>query len=113
MSSGKLVSTTVRLAALAGVLYGARHVDVNQLLAAVTPSAGTDVTPVHGPCVDLNRASRAQLERIIHIDAARSREILELRLVEPFHSLDDLDRISGLGTGWIRDVKAQRLACVG
>ena len=106
------VSTVVKLAALAALVYGARHVDVRGLAASLTPSSGTAVRPASGPCVDLNAADRGQLERIAHIDAARSREVIEQRLVEPFHALGDLDRISGMGPGWIRDVERQGLACV-
>ncbi|HKK27572.1 MAG TPA: helix-hairpin-helix domain-containing protein [Gemmatimonadota bacterium] len=112
MKSGKLVSSAVKLAALAVVVYGARHVDIHRLLASVESPDYDRVAPAAGPCVDINSASRADLQRIIHVDGDRSREIMEHRLVEPFRSLDDLDRISGMGDGWIQDIRNQHLACV-
>lgn len=112
MRSGKLTSAAVKLAALAVVVYGARHVDIHRLLASVETPDYQRVAPAAGPCVDLNSASRADLMRIVHVDGDRSREIMEHRLVQPFRSLDDLDRISGMGDGWIQDVRSQGLACV-
>lgn len=63
-------------------------------------------------CVDINRAPAEQLRRIIHVDQARSAEIIRLRQARPFRSVDELTRVSGIGAARVRDIKAQGLACV-
>jgi DNA uptake protein ComE-like DNA-binding protein len=63
-------------------------------------------------CVDINRASVEQLRRIIHIDEVRAREIVTLRRERTFASVDQLNRVRGIGPARIRDIKEQGLACV-
>lgn len=60
-------------------------------------------------CVDLNDASQKDLEKIIHIGPARAEAIVEAR---PFNSVDDLQRISGIGAQRLADIKEEGLACV-
>src|SRR5699024_2600916 len=60
-------------------------------------------------CVDLNNASQKDLEQIIHIGPARAEAIVEAR---PFNSVDDLQRISGIGSQRLADIKEEGLACV-
>jgi DNA uptake protein ComE-like DNA-binding protein len=120
-----LLSFVARAAILGIIVYAALHVDFRRLVEATRwsapsersePSVGEspskDALPAVGPCVDVNTASRSDLERIIHIGANRSREIMERRLVRPFSSLDDLRRVTGLGTGDLEDIRRQGLACV-
>ena len=62
--------------------------------------------------VDLNTASFTELQRIRHIGPERAREIMALREVLPLRSVDDLRRVSGLGTKRIEEIKQQGLAYV-
>lgn len=59
--------------------------------------------------IDINAAPLEELIKIIHIGEARAQELISLR---PFSSLDDLDRIKGIGPKRIEDIKAQGLAWV-
>lgn len=127
MSPRRLISLLVKLAALGLVVYAARTVDFRSLVRRIggafatagTPAASaapeTDDTaapaPV-GPCVNLNTADRADLERIVHVGGDRSRQIMEQRLVKPFASLEGLSRVTGVGPGTIEDIRRQGLACV-
>lgn len=63
-------------------------------------------------CIDINTASRKELQRIIHIGPARADEIIRLRKIRLFTSLDDLSRVTGLGEKRIEDIKDQGIACV-
>ena len=66
-------------------------------------------TPVRAQCVNINTASLNDLQRIIHIGPERATEIIRLR---PFHSVEDLARVNGIGPARLADIKAQGLACV-
>ncbi|RLL46930.1 MBL fold metallo-hydrolase [Oceanobacillus piezotolerans] len=60
-------------------------------------------------CVNINHASTEEVQEIIHIGPERAQDLISLR---PFLSVDDLERISGIGPARIADIKAQGLACV-
>lgn len=60
-------------------------------------------------CIDLNRATAEELERIIHIGPVRAEEIV---LTRPFQSVDDLISINGIGSERLADIKAEGKACV-
>jgi DNA uptake protein ComE-like DNA-binding protein len=45
-------------------------------------------------CVDLNTVTLEELQRITHIGGARAQESIALR---PFASVDELNRVSGVG----------------
>lgn len=62
--------------------------------------------------VDLNSAPFVDLQRIVHIGPERAREIIALRAIKAFKSLDDLRRVSGLGDKRIREIKEQGIAYV-
>lgn len=93
------------------------------LLTAATPasppaSTAVVITPPAAPpqpqapraaCVDINTASAAELQRIIHIGTERAQELIRRR---PYASVGDLTRISGIGASRIRDIQNQGLACV-
>ena len=79
----------------------------NQDSAAEAPSAPE---PEVSGCVNINAASLEELRQIIHIDADRANQILNLR---PFSSVDAMVRIKGIAEGRLADIKAQGLACVG
>ena len=59
--------------------------------------------------IDINTATLEDLIKIIHIGQARAVELISLR---PFASLDDLDRIKGIGPARIQDIKNQGIAFV-
>ncbi len=68
--------------------------------------------PDDEPCIDINSASFEELQEIVHIGPASAGEIIELRRQQPFRSLDDLQRVSGIGPARLADIKEQGLACV-
>lgn len=61
-------------------------------------------------CVDINTASDADIQRIIHIGPAIQLDLVNLR---PFNSVEDLSRIKGIGPARIKDIIAQGIACTG
>jgi competence protein ComEC len=71
-------------------------------------------TPVPAGCrlgqMNVNTATATELIAIIHISTARAEELVDLR---PFTSVDDLTRISGIGSARVVDIKEQDLACAG
>jgi competence protein ComEC len=58
--------------------------------------------------VNINTASVDDLQKITQIGPTRAEQMLELR---PFTSIDDMDRITGVGIATIVKIKAQGLAC--
>lgn len=61
-------------------------------------------------CIDINVASSEQLQSINQIGEERAEQIEELR---PFSSIDDMERISGIGPARVDEIKAEGLACIG
>ncbi|MBO1005444.1 MBL fold metallo-hydrolase [Pseudogracilibacillus auburnensis] len=61
-------------------------------------------------CIDINRATKQELVKIVHIGETRAEEIIQLR---PFHSIDDLMRINGISSARLKDIKAEEKACIG
>jgi competence protein ComEA len=59
--------------------------------------------PAAGGLVNLNTATRAELESLPGIGAVLAGRILDAR---PFRSVDDLDRVKGIGAKKLADVKA-------
>jgi len=83
--------------------------------------SGQDLVPTMRPSlqhleeerrVELNSASYAELQRIRHIGPARAQEIINLREILPFRSVDDLKWVAGLGAQKIEEIKEQGLAYV-
>jgi len=60
-------------------------------------------------CVDLNTASAQELQRIIHIGPERAKMIIQGR---PWHSVEELIEIDGLGEARLLDIIVQGLASV-
>ncbi|MGH2428590.1 MAG: MBL fold metallo-hydrolase [Candidatus Limnocylindria bacterium] len=85
-----------------------------QVVTPVPIAAPPPPPPVTGGCapgqVDINSATYEQLQLIIHIGPVRAAEIPSLR---PFGSVDDLDRVNGIASARLADIKAQGVACVG
>jgi len=59
--------------------------------------------------VNINTASIADLQLIIHIGPDRAQQIIDLR---PFDSLDGLLQVSGIGPARLQDIKDQGIAYV-
>lgn len=64
----------------------------------------------NGSCVDINKASEKEVQRIKHIGPASALELIKLR---PYHSVDDLVKINGIGPVRVKDIKEQGIACIG
>ncbi len=67
---------------------------------------GLDAAPAQ---VNLNTASLEELQWIIHIGPVRAQDIIAGR---PWHSVDELRKISGIGQQRLADIKEQGLAYV-
>jgi len=80
-------------------------------LAASTPTparAAGGTGAVSAPAVATNTASFEEVGRIEHIGPDRAADLICLR---PYTSVDQLERINGIGPARIRDIKAQGIAC--
>lgn len=76
-----------------------------------TEEKGTPLQTIEGEaCVDINTASREELQKIIHIGEKSAEELIALR---PYESLNKLIEINGIGTQRLDDIKEQKLACIG
>lgn len=73
-------------------------------------SQNTNSEQLTSNCININQATAEELQEIIHIGPARAEDLIEL---QPFQSVDDLTRISGIGPSRIADIKSQGLACTG
>jgi len=96
---------------------GAYTVRVERGEGAQPPPAPTPPTPAPGPapqplCIDINRAGLIELQGIIHIGPVRAQEIIDLRRIQPFRSVNDLVRVTGIGAARLADIVAEGKACV-
>ncbi|MFJ7934497.1 MBL fold metallo-hydrolase [Sporosarcina sp. NPDC096371] len=77
----------------------------------MTQKQGTLSQPTAGnSCLDINTASEEDVQQITHIGPALASELIKLR---PYHSIDELTTIKGIGPARLQDIKSQGLACVG
>lgn len=75
-------------------------------------AADLQVAPDTYGCIDINSASAASLTHIIQIGEARAAAIKEIRAIEPFTTLDELEQIRGIGSATVNAMREQGLACV-
>lgn len=61
-------------------------------------------------CIDINKATATEIEKIVHIGSERAVNLIQNR---PYESIEDLHKINGIGPARIQDITAQGLACVG
>ena len=61
-------------------------------------------------CVDINHATKDELQEIIHIGEERAEDIIDLR---PFDSVKDLERVDGIGPARLDDILDEDYACTG
>ena len=119
-----VVPTDVPVAATAVVVVVPTDVPVAATgVVVVEPTAAPTAVPTVAPAatavaagqcapgqIDVNSATLDDLQRIKHIGAARAQALITLR---PFSSVNDLARISGIGSGVrLAEIKAENLACV-
>ncbi len=71
-------------------------------------SEDSSEVPADSSCININTASAREVQSIIHIGPARAQDVIDLR---PFQSVDDLDRINGIGPARITDIKSEGIAC--
>lgn len=72
------------------------------------PRVFLPITGLRG-CVDINTASPNELQLLDGIGPVLAQRIVDGR---PYQSLDDLERVPGIGPATIEKIKAQGLACV-
>lgn len=85
-----------------------RKLTVNtQRAGPASQSAPTPALAQSG-CVDINSAGFEELQRIIHIEPGQAQAIPPLR---PFSSVNQMDRISGIGPVRLRDILNEGIAC--
>lgn len=65
--------------------------------------------PIELNCIDLNVATIADLVQITNIGEARARDIMAAR---PFESVEDLERVPGIGPVTVERIVDQGLACI-
>ncbi|KKP56308.1 MAG: hypothetical protein UR80_C0020G0011 [Parcubacteria group bacterium GW2011_GWB1_35_5] len=63
-------------------------------------------------CIDINTASKEELDEIINIGPATADKIIAYRQITPFTSVGDLINISGIGEVTLSEIIAQGKACV-
>lgn len=73
-----------------------------------SPSPAPAPAPSPATCVDINTASLDELQKIVHIGTSRANALISLR---PFSSLEDLERISGIGPARVADIQNEGIAC--
>lgn len=59
-------------------------------------------------CVNINESSEENVQNIIHIGPERAKDLIDGR---PYDTVDDLNKIKGIGPARIQDIKAEDLAC--
>jgi competence ComEA-like helix-hairpin-helix protein len=61
------------------------------------------------PIININTASPAQLDQLAGIGPVMAQRIIEAR---PFSSVDDLDKVKGIGPATLKKIKTQGFACI-
>ena len=61
-------------------------------------------------CIDINHASKEELQQITQIGEVRAEQLIDLR---PFSSVNELTKIKGIGDARLEEIKQQGKACVG
>ncbi len=61
-----------------------------------------DAGTLLGPPIDINAATRAELESLPHIGPAKAQAIIDNR---PYTSVDELDRVPGIGPATLADLR--------
>ena len=64
---------------------------------------------VSASCIDINSASLEELDEIVWVGPATAQKIVDAR---PFDSVENLDKVSGIGEVKVADILEEGLACV-
>src|SRR5699024_11304759 len=108
-SDGKeITSETKKDGTISPTSSGSSHTEQSD--AESKGNENVDAEKENSGCVNINKASQENLQKIIHIGEKRVEELVELR---PFDSVDDLTRINGIGPARIEDIKSEGIACTG
>jgi competence protein ComEA len=84
----------------------ARARRVGAILAAMlVAGALAAVTQARAAAVDVNSASAAELEALPGIGAAKAAAIVEERQLRPFASVEDLERVRGIGPALVAELR--------
>lgn len=75
------------------------------LAALVVAGMLAAATDARAAAVDVNTASAAELEALPGIGAAKAAAIVEERQVRPFASIEDLDRVRGIGPALVAELR--------
>ena len=87
-------------------VHGPRLRRVGGILAAlVVAGMLASVTDARAAAVDVNTASAAELEALPGIGAAKAAAIVEERQVRPFASIEDLERVRGVGPALVAELR--------
>ena len=76
------------------------------------PAPPPSPPPPQPSCIDINTAGLVELQGIIHIGPERAQQIIDLRKVQLFRSVNDLERVSGIGPARLADIIREGKACV-
>jgi competence protein ComEA len=74
--------------------------------AAGSSASATPEKSSPGGLVNINTATQAELESLPGIGPATAQKIIAHRQSEPFQTIDDLDKVSGIGPSKMNDVRA-------
>lgn len=75
------------------------------LAALVVAGLLVSATDARAAAVDVNSASAAELEALPGIGAAKAAAIVEERQVRPFASIEDLERVRGIGPALVAELR--------
>lgn len=80
-----------------------------------TASTSSNSTPKEketpaNDCININTASKEELQEIVHIGEERTDEVIHLR---PFDHVEDLDQVNGIGPARLDDIIEENIACTG
>lgn len=73
-----------------------------------TAQKDTDTATTNDNCININQATKDDVQQIKHIGPERAEDLIKQR---PYSSVDDLTKINGIGPARIEDIKEQGLAC--
>ncbi len=93
---------------MAFVLLGLCNVSMAATSAtdAAKPVAAATQTAQQTEVININTADAATLQQLKGIGAKKAQAILTYRKQQPFHSIDDLTKISGISEGLLNKIRA-------
>lgn len=118
---GAFMKKLLWLAAIAGVGYlGYQEapglvpsIEIGHIVSAPSSSASeASARTLSVNCVDVNRADYQELQRIRYVNPIRAKTILEMRIGQPFRTLDDLTRVKGISPHRVQEIRREGVACV-